>query len=181
MNGPVKLLRHPVHPMLVVFPLGLLGAAVIFDLIAKFTANQGFFSVSYWMIAAGIVGGLLAAVFGFMDWLSIRPNTRARSVGGWHGLGNLVIVLLFADSWWLRSIDPNLVPNGFAFTLSLLGFLMALVTGWLGGELVYRMGQAVEKGANENAPSSLTTQHPTGSSSSRAPEPKKQTGGRSGD
>ena len=179
MSGPVKLLRHPVHPMLVVFPLGLLSAGVIFDLIAQFTGNQGFYVVSYWMIAAGIVGGLLAAIFGFMDWLGIKPNTRAKSVGGWHGLGNLVIVLLFAASWWIRSNDPNNVPTTPAFILSLLGFGMALVTGWLGGELVYRLGMAVEEGANENAPNSLTSKQPA--SRSGSPERRKQTGNRSGD
>ena len=157
MKGPVKVLGHPVHPMLVVFPLGLLATAVIFDLIATSTGNQGLFVVSYWMIAAGLVGGLLAAVFGLFDWLGIRSGTRARSVGGWHGLGNLVIVILFALSWWLRSQDPNNVPSSFAFILSLLGFGLALVTAWLGGELVYRLGMAVDEGANENAPSSLST------------------------
>ena len=157
MKGPVKFLGHPVHPMLIVFPLGLLGTAVIFDLIATSTGNQGLFVVSYWMIAAGLVGGLLAAVFGLFDWLGIRSGTRAKSVGGWHGLGNLAIVILFAISWWLRSQDPNNVPGTFAFILSLLGFGLALVTGWLGGELVYRLGMAVDEGANEDAPSSLST------------------------
>ncbi len=179
MNNPVKFLRHPVHPMLIVFPLGLLGTGVIFDLIAKFTGNQGLYGVSYWMIAAGIIGGLLAAIFGFTDWLSIRPDTRAKSVGMWHGLGNLTIVILFAISWWMRSNDPNKVPNGFAFTLSLLGFLLSLVTGWLGGEMVYRLGMAVEQGANENAPNSLTNEKP--SAGSPPPQRRKQTGGRSGD
>lgn len=178
MSGPVKLLRHPVHPMLVVFPLGLLATGVIFDLIAAFSGNQGFYLVSYWMIAAGIVGGLLAAIFGFTDWMGIKPETRAKSVGMWHGLGNLTIVLLFAASWWMRSNDPNNVPNTFAFILSLLGAGLALVTGWLGGELVYRLGMAVEEGANENAPNSLT--EPT-IPSSQVPQGKKQTGGRSGD
>ena len=157
MKGPIKVLGHPVHPMLVVFPLGLLATAVIFDLIATSTGNQGLFVVSYWMIAAGLVGGLLAAVFGLFDWLGIRSGTRAKSVGGWHGLGNLVIVILFAISWWIRSQDPNNVPSSFAFILSLLGFGLALVTAWLGGELVYRLGMAVDEGANENAPSSLST------------------------
>lgn len=181
MNGPVKLFRHPVHPMLIVFPLGLLGTAVIFDLIARFTGNLGLYGVSYWMIAAGIIGGLLAAGFGFMDWLSIRSNTRAKSVGGWHGLGNLVVVLLFAASWWMRSADPDRVPGSLAFLLSLLGFGLSLVTGWLGGELVYRLGMAVDEGANENAPSSLTREHPSGGSQSQGSGRKKQTGGRSGD
>lgn len=179
MTGPVKLLGHPIHPMLIVFPLGLLSAGVIFDLIAAFTGNQGFYLVSYWMIAAGLVGGLLAALFGFLDWLGIRSDTRAKSVGLWHGLGNLVIVLLFAASWWMRSSDPNNVPSTFAFILSLLGAGLALVTGWLGGELVYRLGMAVEEGAHENAPSSLTTEKPT--AAPLPPGRKKQTGGRSGD
>ena len=181
MNGPVKLLKHPVHPMLVVFPLGLLGTAVIFDLIAQFTGNLGLYGVSYWMIAAGIVGGLLAAIFGFMDWMGISSNTRAKKIGGYHGLGNLTVVVLFALSWWIRSNNPDQVPGGLAFTLSLLGFLLALVTGWLGGELVYRMGMAVEKGANENAPNSLTTGELTDHSQSQSSGRKKQTGGRSGD
>ena len=158
MSGPIKLLGHPVHPMLIVFPLGLLGTSVIFDLIAMGAGDEGFYVVSYWMIAAGLVGGLLAAIFGFIDWLGIRSGTRAKSVGGWHGLGNLVIVLLFATSWWLRSgVDVNM-PGSLAFILSLLGFGLALVTGWLGGELVYRLGMAVDEGAHENAPSSLTNE-----------------------
>ena len=181
MNEPVKILRHAVHLMLIVFPLGLLGTGVIFDLIAKFTGNEGFYGVSYWMIAAGIVGGLLAAIFGFMDWMSIRSETRAKRIGAYHGLGNLAIVILFALSWWMRSNDPNQIPSDLAYTLSLLVFLLSLVTGWLGGELVYRMGMAVEDGANENAPNSLTTERPIERSQSQSPGRKKQTGGRTGD
>jgi uncharacterized membrane protein len=158
MNGPVKLLKHPLHPMLVVFPLGLLSGAVIFDLVAQFTNNPAFYVVSYWMIAAGLVGGLLAAVVGFIDWTGIRAGSRAKSIGGWHGLGNLVIVILFAISWWMRMGIQNNVPSGLAFILSLLGAGLALVTGWLGGELVYRLGIAVDEGAHEDAPSSLTTE-----------------------
>jgi uncharacterized membrane protein len=165
--------------MLIAFPLGLLSAGVIFDLIAAFTGNQGFYAVSYWMIAAGLVGGLLAAIFGFMDWTSIRSGTRAKSVGMWHGLGNLLIVLLFAASWWMRSNDPNNVPNTFAFILSLLGAGLALVTAWLGGELVYRLGMAVDEGAHENAPNSLTTKQ--AATGTPPPQRKKQTGDRSGD
>ena len=124
MSGPVKILRHPIHPMLIVFPLGLLGTGVIFDLIAKFTGNQGLYGVSYWMMAAGVVGGLLAAIFGFMDWMGIRSGTRAKRIGAYHGLGNLVIVILFALSWWMRSNDANHVPGVVEFTLSLMGFLL---------------------------------------------------------
>ena len=177
MSGPIKLARHPLHPMLIVFPLGLLSGAVIFDLIAQFTNNPAFYPVSYWMIAGGLVGGLLAAVVGFLDWTGIRAGTRAKSVGGWHGLGNLVIVILFAISWWVRSGVQNNVPSSLAFILSLLGFGLALVTGWLGGELVYRLGIAVDQGAHENAPSSLTTENPA-SAPARGTNTKQTSGSR---
>jgi uncharacterized membrane protein len=156
MNSRVKLLGHPLHPMLIVYPLGLLSTAVIFDLIYKWVNNAVFPVVSYWMITAGLIGGLLAAVIGFTEWLAVPNNSRAKSIGLYHGLGNLVIVLLFAGSWWLRTGAANNAPSTVAFILSLLGFALALVTGWLGGELVYRLGVGVDRGANVNAPNSLS-------------------------
>lgn len=174
MDGPVKLLGHPLHPMLIVFPLGLLSGAVIFDIVSMISNNPLFYVVSYWMIVAGLIGGLLAAVVGFIDWMGIRAGTRAKSVGGWHGLGNLVIVLLFAASWWIRSGAPNNVPGSLAFMLSVLGFGLALVTGWLGGELVYRLGMGVDEGAHENAPSALSTKE---AGASQGSQMIKQSGG----
>jgi uncharacterized membrane protein len=166
-NGEkVKIFGHPVHPMLVVFPFGLLATSFIFDILYLIIRNLVFPTVSYYMIAAGVLGGLAAALFGFLDWLGLDKGTRARSIGAVHGLGNFVIVVLFAISWLLRRPDPNFVPGTFAFLLSLLGVALALVTGWLGGELVYRMGVSVEPGANENAPSSLSGK-PASSTGSR--------------
>src|SRR5215216_925056 len=156
MNSRVKLLGHPLHPMLIVYPLGLLSTAVIFDLLFMANNNEVFPIVSYWMITAGLVGGLLAALIGLMEWLAVPNDSRAKKIGMWHGLGNLVIVLLFAGSWWLRTGVEDNVPSTTAFILSLLGFGLALVTGWLGGELVYRLGIGVDHGANVNAPNSLS-------------------------
>jgi len=149
-----KLLGHPIHQMLIVFPLGLLGASVVFDVLAMVTGSTGLATASYYMIAAGVISGLLAAPFGFVDWLGIPKATRARSIGAIHGLGNVGVVLLFGGSWLLRMPDP-LTPSGAALGLSFAGFLIALVTGWLGGELVDRLGVGVDEGANVNAPSSL--------------------------
>lgn len=171
MNSHVKLMGHPLHPMLVVYPLGLLSTAVIFDILFKFINNSAFPVVSYWLITAGIIGGLLAAVIGLMEWLAVPNNSRAKSIGGYHGLGNLAIVLLFAASWWLRTGVQDHIPSTIAFILSLLGFLLALVTGWLGGELVYRLGVGVDHGANVNAPNSLAEREvgvPEGSDSRHA-------------
>ena len=79
MESRVKFLGHPIHPMLIVFPLGLLATAVIFDIIALARDVPFLFRVSFWMIAAGVLGGLIAAVFGLIDWLAIPAHTRIPS------------------------------------------------------------------------------------------------------
>lgn len=156
MESRAKFLGHPVHPLLVMFPLGLFIMALIFDVIFFITANGAFATVSFWDIAAGIIGGLLAAVFGLIDWLNIPDGTRAKAIGMWHGLGNVVVVVLFAVSWWLRYGGPTHAPSIAAFILALLGVGISAATGWMGGELVDRLGVGVSPGANLNAPSSLS-------------------------
>src|SRR5688572_1320016 len=171
MESKTKLFGHPIHPMLVVFPLGLLASAVLFDILYLTTANPAFPTVSFYMIATGVIGGLLSALFGFIDWLALPNNSRAKNIGLWHGIGNFVIVVMFAISWLLRRNNPNLVPDGLALILSIAGVGLALITWWIGGELVYRLGVAVDPGANVNAPSSLTDRTPVTSSSVKNPRP----------
>lgn len=152
-----KLLGHPVHPMLVVFPLGLLCTAVIFDILYLATGNDELAIVAFWAIAAGVVGGLLAAVFGLWDWLGIPKDTRAKRIGLVHGGGNVVVTALFAVSWLLRLGDPTYLPGSLVpFILGLLGAALALFTAWLGGELVYRLRVGVDDDAGLNAASSLS-------------------------
>jgi uncharacterized membrane protein len=153
MESRAKLLGHPVHQILIVFPLGLLGMAVIFDVL-RLVAGWALGTTSYHMIAAGVVGGLVAAVFGLVDWSAIPAGTRAKRIGALHGVGNVVVVVLFLGSWWLRRPDPA-SPSTTAFLLALLGGGLSVVTGWLGGELVDRLGVGVDDGAHLNAPSSL--------------------------
>ena len=161
MESRAKLLGHPIHQMLIVFPLGLLATAVIFDVIYLATGNPRWAEIAYWLIAAGIIGGLTAAVFGLIDWLGIPANTRAKRIGLLHGGGNVVVVVLFLGSWLLRRAHPS-APETLALIPSFLGVGLALVTGWLGGELVSRLGVGVDEGANVNAPSSLSGQPATG-------------------
>jgi len=155
MQSRAKLLGHPIHPMLIVFPLGLLATAVAFDVVGLAQADRSWFGISFWMIAAGIVGGLLSAVFGLIDWWAIPARTRAKAIGLWHGAGNVVVVLLFIGSWFLRRPAPQ-SPNSVALALSFVAIGLALITGWLGGELVDRLGVGVDTGAHLNAPSSLS-------------------------
>jgi uncharacterized membrane protein len=154
----MKLLGHPIHPMLVVFPLGLFATAAVFDILYLSAGNLAFSTVAFYMIAAGILGGLLAAIFGFIDWLGLKGNTRAKNLGLLHGLGNFLIVVMFVLSWFLRRGNVDFAPNSLALFLSFAGVGLALITGWLGGELVYRLGVMVDPNANLNAPSSLSDQ-----------------------
>jgi uncharacterized membrane protein len=155
MEAKARLFGHPIHQALIVFPLGVLATAVIFDVIHLVTGNPRWAEVSFWMICAGVIAGLVAAPFGFIDWLGIPAGTRAKRVGLLHGVGNVVVVLLFAASWVMRR-DNVTVPETFALVLSFAGAGLALITAWLGGELVSRLGIGVAEGANVNASSSLS-------------------------
>jgi len=155
MEARAKLFGHPIHQMLIVFPLGLLGASLFFDLIALGAGKPALMQAAFYMIAAGILAGLLAAIFGLIDFLGIPGATRAKRIGLLHGVGNVIVVGLFAVSWWLRRPDPS-APGTTPVVISAVAVAIALVTGWLGGELVDRLGVGVDDGANVNAPSSLS-------------------------
>lgn len=155
MESHAKVAGHPIHPMLIVFPLGLLATATIFDGIYAATKRGKWSEVSHYMIGAGVVGGLTAAVPGLIDYLAIPQNTRARRIGLWHGLGNVAVTGMFAASWLLRRDHPRR-PTKAALGLSVGATALAIVTGWLGGELVDRLGIGVDDGAHADAPNSLT-------------------------
>ena len=155
-ESKARLFGHPVHPMLIVLPLGLLSAAVIFDVLYLITAHAPLSGVAFWNIGIGVVGGLLAAIFGAWDWFHIPRGTRAKRIGLLHGGGNVVVVVLFTVSWLLRVGEQDYAPGALALLFSFAGLGLAAVTGWLGGELVERLGVGVDPGANLNAPSSLS-------------------------
>ena len=132
--------------------------AIIFDLLAILLANGYWSEIAFWMIAPGVITGLIAAPFGAIDWLAIPAGTRAKRVGALHGIGNVLVVLLFAVSWLMRREVPA-APAGLALVLSFAGGVLALGTGWLGGELVDRFAIGVDDGAHPDAPSSLSVPH----------------------
>lgn len=154
MESKAKFLGHPVHQMLVVFPLGLLGASVLFDTVARLRDMPVMVEVAYWTMAVGLIGGVLAAPFGTRDWLAIPAGTRAKSIGALHGVGNVLVLLLFLGSWLMRRDAADHMTDA-ASALAWVGLAVSLVTAWLGGELVDRLGVGVSEHANLNAPSSL--------------------------
>lgn len=156
MESRAKLLGHSIHPILIVFPMGLLFTAVIFDIVSFVTDDPVFGTIAFWNIAAGLVGGLIAAVFGTIDWLAVPGDTRAKRIGIWHALANAGVIVLFAASWFMRLNAPDNQPGTAAFVLALAGAAFAGAGGWLGGELHERLAVGIHPGAHINAPSSLS-------------------------
>lgn len=156
MQGKATLLGHPIHQMLVVFPLGLLGASVAFDWLSMAMESAQLAMVAHYLIIGGLIGGAIAAPFGLIDWMSIPRGSRAQRLGLMHAIGNVVVLLLFVGSWLLRDPAP-ISPPWQAYALSWGGALVSLMTAWMGGELVDRLGVGVSEGAYVDAPSSLST------------------------
>ena len=169
MEAKAKFLGHSVHEQLIPFPFGLLVTSVAFDILYLITGQGELTNVAWWMIAAGIVGGLLAAPFGWIDWFAIPNKTRAKNVGLLHGAGNAVLLVVFVITWLLRRDAPS-DPSGVALGLSFVGLALAIVTGWLGGELVDRHAVAVDDGAHLDSPNSLS-RRPASEGRGRAPAP----------
>lgn len=157
MKSRVIVAGHSMHMQLVVFPLGLLGLSPLWDVLRLATGNPTWGIVGYWTIVAGVVSALVAAVPGFLDYLKIPDGTRAKRVGTYHLALNLVVVALFAFSLVLRTADERGYAGAawWAMLPGWVGVGLAVVSGWLGGELVETLGIGVHDGAHPDAPSSL--------------------------
>jgi uncharacterized membrane protein len=157
MESRLKLLGHPIHPMLVMFPLGLFVTAMIFDFADIVGGSSLLGEVAYWNIVAGLIGGLLAALAGLVDYLAIPRGTRAKRVGTAHALINVVVLAVFAVSWLVRMGAEGHAAGGGLFALEVLAVAASGVSAWLGGELVDRLGVGVDRDANLDAPARLET------------------------
>lgn len=155
MKGIANVLGHPVHPMLVTLPLGLLPFAVISDFVYLLTKKELAAGISYYATKGGLAGGLLAGVFGFLDWTVIPNHTRAKRIGALHGITNVIVILLFTLGLKARNNDPRR-SNGAAASLGVLGLGLSLFSAWLGGELIYRLSIGVDRNAHPDASNSLT-------------------------
>ena len=142
MSSPASISKHPIHPMLISIPIGLWIFSLISDFIAIFKGGDLFWSnVAFYTMLGGVIGALLAAVPGFVDWLALK-EPRVKTIGLWHMVINLTVVGLFSFNLWLRtgaSPDARL-----PFALSVISILLLGISGWLGGEMVYKHGVSVE-------------------------------------
>lgn len=130
---------HPFHPIFVTVPIGAWTAALIFGIASRFADDPTVFAAGgRWLLAIGIIGALVAATFGFLDFLTIPAATPARRVGLTHMVLNLTATALFAGAWvvWPDAEQVGALPLG----LTIVALLMLGVSGWLGGQLSYRYG-----------------------------------------
>lgn len=141
MSTPASVAKHPIHPMLVALPIGLWVFSLIADLIAAAGWNTAAWNaVAFYTMAGGVVGALIAAVPGLIDFFSIS-DAGVRRIAIFHMAVNLTALGIFALNLYLRWGDePAAFPP---IALSLLGVALLGVGGWLGGELVYVHGMGV--------------------------------------
>jgi uncharacterized membrane protein len=128
--------------MLVVFPIGLWGFSLVADLIAYWgLGSQTWSIVAYYTMAGGVIGALLAAIPGLIDLMALR-EPRARRIGIAHMVINLAVVGLYVANLFIRGNESYASARGIALSVAGIGLLS--VSGWLGGELVYVYGVAVD-------------------------------------
>jgi uncharacterized membrane protein len=140
MTGKTNIAGHPLHPILVTIPIGLWIFSLACDIIYRATSNLTWDMIALYSMAAGVIGALLAALPGFVD-LYFLPPSHAKKIGLYHMTINLTLVTIYViNFFWRRNIAPE--ANG-PFVLSIFAVILLLVSGWLGGEMIFRYGVAV--------------------------------------
>src|SRR5256714_6952030 len=146
MASPASVAGHPIHPMIIPFPIALWVFSLVADLIYLWRGNLVWRDwIAFYSLLGGILGAALAAVFGIIDWLSITDRAT-KKVADWHARLNVIALLVFAASFYLRTTGGMRWVSGsftIPFGLSVLGVILITISGYLGGELVFRHGVAV--------------------------------------
>jgi uncharacterized membrane protein len=154
MASPASLGGHPVHPMLIPFPIALWVFSLVADVIYLWRGNPAWRDwIAFYALLGGIIGGALAAVPGFIDWLSLKDREVVK-IANWHARLNVIALLIFVASFYLRTTSgAGLVGGSYTvpFVLSVVGVILITISGWLGGEMVFRHGVAVDGGAGTGA------------------------------
>src|SRR3954463_11155103 len=144
MRSRASVKSHPLHPMLVAFPIGLLVTSFIFDLIGLWRDIPALWNAAWYCIIAGLIGATLAAVPGVIDLFSIVPeNSSGRSRGYKHAVLNGLMMVAFIACAAYRG-TPDFQPNTTSLCLSGAGVVLLGFSGWLGATLVYRNQIAVD-------------------------------------
>jgi uncharacterized membrane protein len=149
MRTPANIAGHPIHPMLVTIPIGLWVFSLVMDLVAtRSSAPDTWALVAFYALIGGVVGALAAAVPGLIDLVSLK-DPAIKKTGLTHMGINLTVVALYVVNGWLRSRGE--MVGGLPLLLSVLAIAMLLVSGWLGGKMVYLAGVGVSPAGEPQA------------------------------
>ncbi len=147
MAGKASIGGHPIHPMLIPFPIGLLVFSLIADLIYLWRGNPIWEDyIAFYTLLGGIIGAAAAAIFGLIDWASLT-DSAAIKIANWHARVNIIGLVIFIASFYLRTTSGAGLITGFPqlpIVLSAVGVIGLAIAGWLGGELVFKHGVAVD-------------------------------------
>jgi uncharacterized membrane protein len=135
MQGKATIAGHPVHPMLVTFPIGCFAAAVVCDIISIWAGPAFWAAMSTWLLFFGVLGALLAAFFGLVDYLSAPMTVAAKSVAAWHMTLNIAMIVLFGLACAIRFLDHT---SAAGYGLTGLGIVVLAIAGTLGGNVAHR-------------------------------------------
>lgn len=155
MASPASFKGHPIHPMIIPFPIGLWVFSLVADLIYLWRGNLVWRDwIAFYTLLAGIIGAAAAAVPGLIDWLSITDRAVVK-IANWHARLNVTALVVFAASFYLRtSSGASLVRGNYNIpvALSVLGVVLITISGWLGGEMVFKHGMAVQAPPSDRIP-----------------------------
>jgi uncharacterized membrane protein len=147
MASPASMGKHPVHPMLIPFPIALWIFSFVADLIYLWRGNPVWRDwIAFYTLLGGTIGAAVAAVPGIVDWLSIK-DAQVKRLADWHARLNVIALVVFAADFYLRTKGGASWVGGsttIPLLLSVVGIILITISGWLGGEMVYVHGVAVE-------------------------------------
>lgn len=148
MASPASIAGHPVHPMIIPFPIALWVFSLVADLIYLWRGNPVWRDyIAFYTLLGGIIGAAVAAVPGYIDWLSLKDRDVVK-IANWHARLNVIALLIFAASFYLRTTTGSSFVSGsytIPVALSVLGVILISISGYLGGEMVFRHGVAVDQ------------------------------------
>jgi uncharacterized membrane protein len=140
-KSTAQIAGHPIHPMLVSFPIAFFVAVFVCDIAFKSSGVALWATAALWLLGAGLIMAALAAIMGLTDFLG-EPRIRALNDAWWHAGINILAVLISLYNFYIRYADPAAAGTT-GLIVSLIVVCLLLVSGWLGGELVYRHHVAV--------------------------------------
>ena len=148
MASPASIGGHPIHPMIIPFPIALWVFSLVADVIYLWRGNPVWRDwIAFYTLLGGIIMAAVAAVPGLIDWLSLKDREVVK-IANWHARLNVIALLVFAASFYLRTASGTGLVSGkhtIPIALSMLGVILITISGWLGGEMVFKHAVAVDQ------------------------------------